>query len=282
MKKLKDTFSRGRHLNFLIYPDEGEGISFRVSRVLAFVLFGISGLFLVVVFLFISSLAQMPYKAFLAESLLEENQRLRNYNAKVVEMEKELSQYRQLTSKIAQLAGIEDVSLDPSSRWKMGMVLGEDVLAGAESEAQPAPSQEVQQSPEGGDQIPHGLPLHGWISKEFSLDPESPGGAHPGIDIAAPEGREVRATASGVVKLAVWDDYYGNLIVIDHQNGYETYYGHNLKLTLSINDVVKRGDVIALSGNTGRSTAPHLHYEIKKNGVAVNPRDYLEGKNEKR
>jgi len=276
MKKLKDTLGSGKHVNFLIYPDQGEGIRFRVSRVLAFVLFGISGLFLGVVFLFITSLAQMPYKAFLAESLLQENQRLRSYNAKVIEMERELSEYRQLTSKIAQLAGIESVSFDRSPRWKIGMVLGEDVLAGAENEAPALPSQEVQQSPDGGDQIPQGLPLDGWISKEFSQDPKSLGGAHPGIDIAAPEGREVRATASGVVKLAGW------LIVIDHQNGYETYYGHNSRLALSINDVVKRGEVIALCGNTGRSTAPHLHYEIKKNGVPVNPRDYLDGKDEER
>lgn len=282
MKKLRDTFSSGKHVNFLIYPDQGEGIRFRVSRVLAFVLFGISGLFLTVLFLFITSLAEMPYKAFLAESLLQENQRLRSYNAKVIEMERELSQYRQLTSKIAELAGIEDVSFDRSPHWKMGMLLGEDVLAGAENEAAVLPSQEVQQSPDGGDQIPYGLPLDGWISKEFIQDPKSLGGTHPGIDIAAPEGREIRATASGVVKLAGWDDYYGNLIVIDHQNGYETYYGHNSKLALSINEVVKRGEVIALSGNTGRSTAPHLHYEIKKNGVAVNPRDYLDGKNEER
>jgi murein DD-endopeptidase MepM/ murein hydrolase activator NlpD len=282
MKKLKDTLRSGKHVNFLIYPDQGEGVRFRVSGVLAFVLFGISGLLLGVVFLFITSLAEMPYKAFLAESLLRENQRLRSYNAKVIEMERELSQYRQLTSRIARLAGIETVSLDRSPHWKMGWVLAEDALAAAENEAPVLPSQEVQQSPDGGDRIPKGLPLDGWISKEFSQDPGSVGGAHPGIDIAAPEGKEVRATASGVVKLAGWDDYYGNLIVIDHQNGYETYYGHNSKLALSINDIVKRGEVIALCGNTGRSTAPHLHYEIKKNGVAINPRDYLDGKNEER
>ena len=106
------------------------------------------------------------------------------------------------------------------------------------------------------------------------------GGPHPGIDIAAPEGREVKVTAPGVVRLAGWDDYYGNLIVVEHQNGYETYYGHNSKLVASVGEEVKRGQVIALSGNTGRSTAPHLHYEIRKDGESLNPRDYLGIKNE--
>ncbi len=275
------SFGKVRYLNFLVFPDQGEGIRFRVSKVLVIVLLGASGILLAMLILFVASSGEISYKALLAESLVAENQRLRSYNAKVVEMERELEEYRDLTSKIAQLAGIDDLSFDRSSRWKAGMVSADDPLAPVEKGKPYSPAEEGQVSGEGNDDVPVGLPLEGWISKEFVEYPKSSGGAHPGIDLAASEGKEVKTTASGVVKFAGWDDYYGNLIVIDHRNGYETYYGHNSKLGVAKDDIVKRGQIIALSGNTGRSTAPHLHYEIRKDGLAVNPKHYLGVKDEK-
>jgi len=280
MKKLMNALKSGRYFNFLIFPDQGAGVRFRVSRALVFFLLGVSSLGLVMLVLFIASLAEMTYKAFLAESLLDENQRLRSYNARVLEMERELGDYRDLATRVAQLAGVEKVSFERGPRLDMGMVLSQDALVQAEGKAPFLPSDESQQPIEGEGRIPYGLPLDGWISKEFIQDPKALGGPHPGIDIAAPEGREVKVTAPGVVRLAGWDDYYGNLIVVEHQNGYETYYGHNSKLVASVGEEVKRGQVIALSGNTGRSTAPHLHYEIRKDGESLNPRDYLGIKNE--
>jgi murein DD-endopeptidase MepM/ murein hydrolase activator NlpD len=85
----------------------------------------------------------------------------------------------------------------------------------------------------------------------------------------------VKTTADGKVVLAGWDDMYGNLVAIDHGNGYVTYYGHTLKNLVNIGDNIRRGDVIALSGSSGRSSAPHLHYEIKKDGVPIDPKEYL-------
>jgi murein DD-endopeptidase MepM/ murein hydrolase activator NlpD len=275
MRNFMSPFKKGKYVNFLIFPDQGEGIRFKISKVFAILFLGVSGALLLTVLLFITSLGEISYKALLAESLLKENERLRSYNGKVSEMEKELKEYRDLTSKIAQLAGIESVSLDRSSRWKTGMVLADGPLAPVQTEKPFLSANEGEESWQGTNNIPHGLALDGWISREFIEDPKSLGGAHSGIDLAASEGREVRATASGVVKFAGWDDYYGNLIVIDHKNGCETYYGHNSKLRVSKDETVKRGQVIALSGNTGRSTAPHLHYEIRKDGVAVNPKSYL-------
>jgi murein DD-endopeptidase MepM/ murein hydrolase activator NlpD len=142
-------------------------------------------------------------------------------------------------------------------------------------------SENRKESWQGGDGIPYGMPLDGWVSKGFIEDPKSLGGAHPGIDIAASLGKEVKSTASGEVKFAGWDDYYGKLIIIDHKNGYQTYYGHNSELRVSKNEKVKSGQVIALSGNSGRSSAPHLHYEIKKNRVSVDPGKYIGTKDEK-
>jgi murein DD-endopeptidase MepM/ murein hydrolase activator NlpD len=95
------------------------------------------------------------------------------------------------------------------------------------------------------------------------------------VDFAAKIGTKVKATADGKVVTAGWDDFYGNVVMIDHGNGYVTYYGHNLKVLVKVGDTVHRGDMIALSGSSGRSSAPHLHYEIKKNGMAIDPKDFL-------
>ncbi len=101
------------------------------------------------------------------------------------------------------------------------------------------------------------------------------GGNHKGIDIAAPSGTPIYASDGGTVKFAGWYGAYGNLVIIDHNNGFETYYGHNSKLYVSAGQKVYQGQHIAAMGTTGRSTGNHCHFEIRKNGVPVNPDSYL-------
>lgn len=97
-------------------------------------------------------------------------------------------------------------------------------------------------------------------------------GEHPGIDIAVAEGSYVRAAGGGVVTQAGEDEIYGNFVRIRHAEGYETVYGHASQLFVTPSDTVTRHEVIALSGNTGRSTAPHLHFEVWKDGEPIDPR----------
>ena len=94
---------------------------------------------------------------------------------------------------------------------------------------------------------------------------------HPGIDIAVPTGSYVRASGGGVVVEAAQDPDYGLFVLIDHGNGVRTRYGHASYLVSDRGWTVRRGEVIALSGSTGRSTAPHLHFEILKNGRPIDP-----------
>lgn len=110
------------------------------------------------------------------------------------------------------------------------------------------------------------------VSSEFGM---RWGRLHAGIDLACPVGTDVLAADGGTVTFAGYHKTYGNLVIIDHQNGYETYYAHNSKLLVSPGDKVYEGYHIAESGNTGRSTGPHIHLEIHKNGTAKNPRGYL-------
>jgi murein DD-endopeptidase MepM/ murein hydrolase activator NlpD len=118
-------------------------------------------------------------------------------------------------------------------------------------------------------------PASGWISRGYHVDPGN-GGGHHGIDIAAATGTPVRSVLEGRVMAAGWDDIYGNLIVIEHSDSLTTIYGHNEKIWVKEGEHVTKGQVIASVGNTGRSTAPHLHFEILLNDKPVDPQLYVD------
>lgn len=101
------------------------------------------------------------------------------------------------------------------------------------------------------------------------------GRMHEGIDIAVPSGTPVAAAASGTVIWAGWQGGYGNLVVVDHGGGIATAYGHNTSVTVSVGQHVGQGTIIAYSGSTGNSTGPHVHFEVRVNGSAVDPMGYL-------
>ena len=98
---------------------------------------------------------------------------------------------------------------------------------------------------------------------------------HAGMDIAGPHGKEVIAPSDGTVVFAGLEGGYGNVLVIDHGYGIKTRYGHLSAVKVKAGEKVKRGQIIAALGNTGRSTGPHLHYEVRVNGIAQNPRKFL-------
>ncbi|ELA09644.1 Peptidase family M23 family protein [Moraxella macacae 0408225] len=98
---------------------------------------------------------------------------------------------------------------------------------------------------------------------------------HKGMDFAAPVGTPIYATGNGVVTYSGWGSGYGRYIEIDHGNGVTTRYAHNSANLVSVGDTVYANQHIANVGNTGRSTGPHLHYEVRQNGQAVNPQTYL-------
>lgn len=125
---------------------------------------------------------------------------------------------------------------------------------------------------------PKGWPSRGWMTSGFGMRRSPFSGKpkmHEGVDIAASTGTPVYATADGIVSQAETVAGYGKLVVIDHGYGYKTYYGHNSKLNVKVGQKVRRSDRIASVGNTGSSTGAHVHYEVRLNGVPLNPRKYL-------
>lgn len=118
-------------------------------------------------------------------------------------------------------------------------------------------------------------PVSGTISSRFGARSRVRSSAHTGLDIATSTGTPVVAAASGTVTFSGWKGSYGYLMVITHSNGVQTYYGHCSKLYYNAGQTVSKGQKIAAVGNTGNSTGPHLHFEIRVNGVAYNPQNYL-------
>lgn len=118
-------------------------------------------------------------------------------------------------------------------------------------------------------------PISGPVTSEYG---PRWGGFHPGIDIAGPNGGPIVAARSGTVIYAQFNDGgYGNLVVIDNGGSFATAYAHQSKLAVSVGQSVSQGQVIGYEGSTGFSTGPHLHFEVRVNGTAQNPRDYLSG-----
>ena len=118
-------------------------------------------------------------------------------------------------------------------------------------------------------------PVNGTITSRFASIESVRSGTHTGLDIGAASGTAIKAAAGGTIKYASWMGTYGNLVIISHGNGVQTYYAHCSKLYVSVGQKVTQGQTIAAVGSTGNSTGPHLHLEIRVNGTAQNPQNYL-------
>ncbi len=127
---------------------------------------------------------------------------------------------------------------------------------------------------------PRGWPVEGPLSARFGIR-RNPFGEgyefHTGVDLEARYGEPVRATADGTVVFAAHWGGYGNLVILDHGHGLTTLYGHLARISVRVGQAVRRGQIVGRAGNTGRSTGPHVHYEVRVNDRPVNPQRFSDG-----
>ena len=193
----------------------------------------------------------------MTDKLKSENERLRKYYYKVQLLEENLMQTREVVERLTKMAGID---------FKFPEIPDDSTLFASLDK----PSQAILSRPATIDvTIPAGFPLQGFITQDFEIDDVDH--FHPGIDLACAIGTPVLATADGIVDFALFDSTYGNMVIIKHNDSISTIYGHNDTLLVEMGEMVSAGSRIALSGNTGKSTAPHLHYEIRINNNPINP-----------
>jgi murein DD-endopeptidase MepM/ murein hydrolase activator NlpD len=211
-----------------------------------------------------------------ARALEVENQKLREENQKVKELEKQLYALEELRVKIYKMLGV-DKSPTMESLYSVNSSPKEATIKDTtpkENKANEltAISHEFQGYAkilyDEERFIPRGAPTDGFITQKFSSN-------HQGIDFATPIGTPVRSPADGLVKDIYEDRYLGLVLVLSHGSKYETLYGHLKEILVKKGQIVKKGDVVALTGNSGISSGPHLHYEIKYLGINMNPENYL-------
>ncbi len=157
--------------------------------------------------------------------------------------------------------------------------------ANAEDQGPRPPRHSISKTSKAPAEVPSQWPAQGPVNSEFGPRRSFwPWGRkfHSGIDIGAARGTPVRAPAAGRVSLAGVQSDYGLTVILDHGRGVKTLYGHLQKVSVSRGQKVQQGQLIGLTGNSGNSSGPHLHYEVIANGKPVNPRRYLPGRAEAR
>lgn len=247
-----------RRLSFIIVPHgDLETRTYEISYRLLKILLGVGVALLLVFVVMVASWWFIATQAARVRGLERELARLESERAQVAQLARDLERAEQQYERVRNLLGVEasdagqEVALPP--------------LRGVQTGGPMDP---------GESDRPSSWPLAraGFITQRRQV---TDAGSHPGLDIAVPTDSYIRATASGVVRDAGVDDVYGRYVLIDHGNGLESMYGHASRVFVETGDAVERNEVIALSGSTGRSTAPHLHFEIRQDGQPVDPLGFV-------
>jgi len=197
------------------------------------------------------------------EKMMErENATLKEEFKKIKGLQSTFAHLKKLSDKLAVAL---ELSKEPVSAFNTNITNGSEVTLSSTS---------IQKNSDKGVNlfqfVPNIWPVRGFISQGFK--PE-----HKAIDIAAEKGTPIMATMNGKVIFSGWDNIYGNMIKIENREGFMLIYGHNKKNLVKRGNYVKKGQIIGFLGNTGRSSAPHLHYAIYMQGRPLNPLKFLQG-----
>jgi murein DD-endopeptidase MepM/ murein hydrolase activator NlpD len=238
------------------------------------------------------------------EELMQQKAQVQNFALKMIDYKRQMFLIRDLDTKLRRAAGLEpraraQLVLGIGGRDELGLQNLATIGEKKQDEAFKEMHQELTQLQGAASKqetslqtlieyfedkrslyasTPSIWPVRGWVTSRFGNRISPFAGTiqfHEGIDIAAEVGTPVVAPADGVVIKAGFEAGYGNVVELSHGYGLKTVFGHNSRLNVKPGQHVKRGDIISYSGNTGASTGPHLHYEVRVNGLPVNPIRYL-------
>ncbi len=280
---------RSNKITVLIVPEDNvEPYSFRIDTRLLKFLYVIGGLLVVHIFVGVVYYWKFAKVNTFNQQLIKRNTQLQEDNKRVIALAEQFYALEKEYNKVRHLLGVEG-EFKPETGGRLestqptfGVVNVESALPESQPnvglgqtkrrylllprEREPKPYAE---------NLPTLLPVEGFLTSEFNKESWFAPSKHAGIDIAAKKGSVIRAAGSGVVIFANWTFDLGNLIIIDHGGGILSYYGHNQRLLKNEKDYVKKGEPIALLGSSGRSSGPHLHFEIWKDGAPVDPMEMI-------
>lgn len=282
-----------KHLFLWFVPGKDKPREFRVSKSAFRVIVGlliILGLVLTVEFALYSVLLRHSFQR---KHLIAENNRLRQDVARVEILEQKLRELQQFGRKVQR-------SLTEGADLERIIETSEKISENSFPRVKPiddnwfpnsslqllnhfSPGKSLSPPQFDGSLIRYPIywPVDGFITRGYEVSPIDPSRGHAGLDLAVPRGTPVRAVADGVVLISDWTPRLGHRVVIDHGDEFFTIYGHNEMVLVYPHQWVKAGTPVALAGNSGISTAPHLHFEIWLNGNSVDPLLLLPQRGEK-
>jgi murein DD-endopeptidase MepM/ murein hydrolase activator NlpD len=267
-----------RGWTLVLIPDgDSESRQFRLSRKVVVML--VSFVVLLTMYATVETVLfwAVAQRAKGVEPLRKKVRELESSSSELAQMGQELVQLRAFQQQVKRMLSQQGIS----SGRELGPDTGREALSSADTElleeGRPFPGSPVSEarSLRGANytamDIPNHPPVRGYITRKFYTAESHNMPAHHGVDIAAKEGSPVLAAADGLVLFADWTYRFGNLVLISHRSGYISIYGHNQVMFARAGDRVQQGEPIALLGNSGQSTAPHLHFEIWEDGSPVDP-----------
>lgn len=210
-------------------------------------------------------------KALEIKRLKQQNYELIERYKKVLTFEREFIEFKEKALQVAKMLGVEHTPESSVPELASSFNPGDslyDRAANPGGIAKHGAQSLLEEEAEEQSFIPAIHPVRGWISRDFSAE-------HPALDFAAPEGTPIYCTMSGVVSFVGWDEWLGNLIEIKNNKGFKIVLGHLSRAVVQEGIQVRQGDLIGFVGSTGKSSAPHLHYEIWVNGIVQSPHSYL-------
>ena len=220
----------------------------------------------------------------LLPQLRAENKHLKAENERLEDIRMRLARVQEMDAYLQNLALLENGGVSRQTRYPLehwiatsvdtedmpGSITSPSSVAGTlDDSTQRLYAQQIRQA------TPYIMPVRGWMTRSFSEQAEDGREKHLGVDFAASEGTPIFATAPGTIENIQFDEYLGKLLTIRHLSGFITRYGHCAQILVISGQHVQRGQVVATVGNTGTSSAPHLHYEVLKDGRHVDPMRYI-------
>ena len=270
-----------------IPDDNGRTFYIRINRSIIYALVFFCVIFVLGIVALLLGSGEIGAKLQLTYSLLNENKRLKDENAKLRDINSKIESIEHTRAYLRRLAASigEGTIGTPVSKLASGKekIYTEDSLDAFigdlrtdETEVYKEARRLTASRGEGVSySIPNISPVDGWITKKFRRESNTSFNNHLGLDFAAKRGTPIRSTAPGIIHSVSNDTYLGLIITVKHSLGFITRYGHCMQALVSRGDRVERGQTIGLLGNTGRSSAPHVHYEIIKNGKHEDPLKYI-------
>lgn len=282
--------NRKRYLSLIYVPDQDAdpksvSMSYAKGRILA-VLLALLGIHILWGFFGYYRVARLESQK---RSLTQENADLKASNRRIDEIEKEFARIRLTDEKIRKAFGVTlGIGEQPAAATETAGTVSRKTPSGTTVVASdpPVPAKTTDNAPLvlvsrreisefDPESLPTRLPVNGVMTTRYRESGTLTRRNHRGIDIAAPKGTVIQAAGSGVVLLSDWTPDLGNLVIVSHGMGYLTYYGHAQKSLVEQGMKVKKGQPIALVGSSGISSAPHLHFELWKDGEPINPEEFL-------